>query len=333
MKFGTAIIIFFVAIIALVAEFILYMIFGIGAAFSGSMSSLAGTAFFFVTLMVLTITTAVLAPICSIIELVLNKILDIKKLKSKKQNKFQELFFRDIGTSLLVIFLTLILILMIVFGSVGMKEVNKIDEEKSILDTSDSTVNTETEDIAPKSQDVSEGATLKIYSEEDVKDVVAEAKGMADNTEQKRSFYGKYTIYRGDSYLVMFTPYANTVGVIVGAIEKYDEYTLDDVRTLISGDNIYTTAFNIPTSEYMSSWDTSDIRAVIEDDDGNICRGKIDNVDSEMGEMDDNFNYNYVNSISATFNCFSDMHDKNVDFIYIAGNTKVIFDVDMTQYK
>ena len=83
----------------------------------------------------------------------------------------------------------------------------------------------------------------------------------------------------------------------------------------------------------MSSWDTSDIRAVIEDDDGNICRGKIDNVDSEMGEMDDNFNYNYVNSISATFNCFSDMHDKNVDFIYIAGNTKVIFDVDMTQYK
>ena len=337
MKFGTAIIIFFVAIIALVAEFILYMIFGIGAAFSGSMSSLAGTAFFFVTLMVLTVATGVLAPICSVIELVLNKVLDIKKLKSKKQNKFQELFFRDIGTSLLVIFLALILILMIVFGSIGMKEVNKVGQEDSILDTSsqESTKkvgSSDTQDIAPKTQNIID-TKLKIYNEQDVKDVVADAKGMADNIEQKKAFYAKYTIYKDKSYLVMFTPYANTVGTIVGAIEKYDEYTLDDVRTLISGDNVYTTAFNIPTSDYISSWDTSDVRAVIKDKDGNICRGKIDNVDSEIGEMDANYNYNYKTSISATFNCFSDIHTEDVDFIYIAGNTKVIFDVDMTKYK
>lgn len=341
MKFGTAIIIFFVAIIALVAEFILYMIFGIGAAFSGSINTLAGTAFFFVALMVLTIAAGVLAPICSVIELVLNKIFDFKKNKSKKQNKFAELFLKDIGTSLLLTFLTLILILMIVFGSVGMNSINEIDDSKSILDRTPvvtnneetGTSNNELDEISPINQEVKTPETLKIYNEDDVKRVVAEAKGMADNIEQKRSFYGKYTITKGNSYLVMFTPYANTVGTITRAIEKYDEYTLDDVRKLISRDNIYTTAFKITTSDYISSWDTSNVRAVIEDEEGNICRGKIDNVDSEIGEMDNNFNFNYETSISATFDCFSDMYNKNVNFIYIAGNSKVIFNVNMKNYK
>ena len=136
MKLGTAIIIFFVAIIALVAEFFLYMIFGIGAAFSGSINTLAGTAFFFVSLMVLTIATAVLAPICSVIEIIVNKVVDLSKIKHKKENKLRDWFLKDIGTSLLLIFLTLILIFMIVFGSVGMKEVSKID---SSTDTDTST--------------------------------------------------------------------------------------------------------------------------------------------------------------------------------------------------
>lgn len=341
MKIGTAIIIFFVAIIALVAEFILYMIFGIGAAFSGSINSLAGTAFFFVTLMVMTITTGVLAPICAIIQMIVNKVMDVKKIKSQKQNKITELFLKDIGTSLLLIFLTLILIFMIIFGSVGMKEVNKNTQNNGILDTSptsqksNAVENKETADtssIAPKSQNVSE-TKLKIYTEQDVKDVVAEAKGMADNLDQKKAFYAKYTITQGQSYLVMFTPYANTVGVITGAIEKYDEYTLDTVRQLINLDNVYTTAFNIETPEYISSWDTSTVRAVIEYGNGDICRGKIDKVDSEAGEMDANYNYNYKTSISATFDCFSDIHKQNVKFIYIAGNSKVTFNVDMTKYK
>lgn len=123
MKFGTAIIIFFVAIIAFIAELILYMIFGIGSLFSGSTSSIAGTVFFFLTLMILTVATAILAPICSVFELIINKILDIKKLKSKQQNKFQELFLADIGTSVLVVLLTLILMMMIVFSFFGMKQI------------------------------------------------------------------------------------------------------------------------------------------------------------------------------------------------------------------
>ena len=341
MKIGTAIIIFFVAIIALVAEFILYMIFGIGAILSGGINSLTGTAFFFVTLMVMTIATGVLAPICAIIQIIVDKVMDVKKIKSQKQNKITELFLKDIGTSLLLIFLALILILMIVFGSVGMEEVNKNVQKEGILDTSSisqkpntvkSKETADTSSIVPKTQNVSE-TKLKIYTEQDVKDVVAEAKGMADNLEQKKAFWAKYTITQGQSYLVMFTPYANTVGIITGSIEKYDEYTLDTVRQLINLDNVYTTAFNIQTSEYISSWDTSNVRAVIEYGNGYICRGKIDKVDSETGEMDANYNYNYKTSISATFDCYSDIHKQTIKFIYIAGNFKVTFNADMTKYK
>jgi len=341
MKIGIAIIIFFVAIIALVAEFIIYMIFGIGTIFSGSANSLTGIAFFFTTLMVMTIATGVLAPICAIIQMVVTKIMDIQKIKSHKQNKIKELFLKDIGTSLLLVFLTLILIFMIVFASVGMNAVNSNSQNKGILDTSSTSQksnavgNKETTDIssiAPKTQDAAE-TTLKIYTEQDVTNVVAEAKGMADNLEQKKAFYAKYMLTQGQSDLIMFTPYANTVGIIVGAIEKYDEYTLDTVRQLVNLDNIYTTARNIQTSDYISSYDTSDVRAVIEYGNGAVCRGKIDEVNSELGEMTANYNYNYKTSISATFNCFSDIHTQTVKFVYIAGTSKVTFNVDMTKYK
>ena len=73
MTFGTSIMIFFLAIIALVAEIILFMVFGIGATFSGGLSALSGTAFFFVLLMVLTAATGILAPICALIEVIVKK--------------------------------------------------------------------------------------------------------------------------------------------------------------------------------------------------------------------------------------------------------------------
>ena len=73
MKLATSIIIFFLAILALVAEFILYMIMGMGSAFSGDMSALEGTAFFFVSLMILTAVTGVMAPVSALVELVVKK--------------------------------------------------------------------------------------------------------------------------------------------------------------------------------------------------------------------------------------------------------------------
>jgi len=67
MSISIGIIIFFLSLIALVAEFIIYMILGIGVAFSG-VSDIGSLAWFFVGLMVLTGTIGVLAPISAIIQ-------------------------------------------------------------------------------------------------------------------------------------------------------------------------------------------------------------------------------------------------------------------------
>ena len=73
MKFGTSIIIFFLAIIALVAEFVLYMFFGMGVSFLGSTTMVTGIAFFYSSLMVLTAAIGILAPICALIEMIIGK--------------------------------------------------------------------------------------------------------------------------------------------------------------------------------------------------------------------------------------------------------------------
>jgi len=67
MSIGISILIFFVSIIALVAEFILYFVIGIGTSFSGDINSLTGVAFLFVGLMIITGAIGVLAPICAVI--------------------------------------------------------------------------------------------------------------------------------------------------------------------------------------------------------------------------------------------------------------------------
>ena len=67
MKFSIGIIIFFLAMIALVAEIVLYFIFGIGAAISG-VSGVVGIAGFFVWLMIMTVAAGIGAPICGLIE-------------------------------------------------------------------------------------------------------------------------------------------------------------------------------------------------------------------------------------------------------------------------
>ena len=73
MNFGTAIIIFFLSLSTLVAEFILYMFFGMGAALSNGVSNIETIAKFFVSLMALTAATGILAPICSLVEVITKK--------------------------------------------------------------------------------------------------------------------------------------------------------------------------------------------------------------------------------------------------------------------
>jgi len=118
MKFGTSIMIFFLAIIALVAEFILYMVFGLGAAFSGDLTTLSATALLFVSLMVLTAATGVLAPICALVELIIKK--------------------KNIGVYTMVSILGLILVGLIIFSATGIKRVTetKLPAEHKLPKTS-----------------------------------------------------------------------------------------------------------------------------------------------------------------------------------------------------
>lgn len=73
MKIGVGILIFLVATIALVAEIILYFMFGIGAAVTGEASSVIGVAAFFVWLMFMTVIVGVMSPIAALIEQVTKK--------------------------------------------------------------------------------------------------------------------------------------------------------------------------------------------------------------------------------------------------------------------
>lgn len=68
MNIGLGIVVFFVSLIALVAEIILYLFLGMGASLaSKSSSSLEGLAFFFVGLMILTGALGILYPVCCLI--------------------------------------------------------------------------------------------------------------------------------------------------------------------------------------------------------------------------------------------------------------------------
>jgi len=86
MNIGLGLIVFFVSLIALVAEFILYLIFGFGASFSGDISTLEGTAFFFVGLMVLTGATGILYPLFAVLATL-----------SKKKSIFNKVFLLILG--------------------------------------------------------------------------------------------------------------------------------------------------------------------------------------------------------------------------------------------
>jgi len=68
MNIGVGLLVFFVSLIALIAELVLYFVFGVGSSLAGSgVSSISGIAFFFVGLMLLTGVTGISFPCCCVI--------------------------------------------------------------------------------------------------------------------------------------------------------------------------------------------------------------------------------------------------------------------------
>jgi len=204
-----------------------------------------------------------------------------------------------------------------------------ISDHPSIETTLEGSLDNETsvEDIEAKEQ-----AGSSIYNEDDVTNVVAEAKGMANKESQKLDFAKQYRFTEDDMGLLVFTPYASTVAIISSSIEKYDEYTLDDVRSQLYSNFLTVNLVGMETDEMYSSWDTSDLRVVIEFDTNKICRGEISDVKSEIGDWTAS-DWNYKTSITAGFKCFEEIHNKKVRFVFVAGNQKEYFDVDMSKLK
>lgn len=73
MKVGTSLIIALLAVIAFLAELVLYFVFGLGSALSGDKTSLEGWVFFFTLLMTLTAATGILAPVFATFGLIIKK--------------------------------------------------------------------------------------------------------------------------------------------------------------------------------------------------------------------------------------------------------------------
>lgn len=334
MKFTSAIIIFFLAIFAIVAEFILYMIFGVGAALSGDISGVTGIAAFFVGLMIFTIAAGLFAPICALIEFIISKSSDLDALKKKHQNGFKQWFYKDIGTSLYIILLALTFILVIVIMSVVGNAADEALQEADINTaiTDNPTINTP--ETAPNPIDAippqETATTARLYTDDDITSAIALAKGMADNIDQKTAFMSNYRLQQNGVQLTLFTPFASAVSLVVNRIEKYDPYTQTDVRNAIELNAVMAYADDIRTKDLYYSWDTSDVRAVIEYDD-KICRGSITTLESEI--IDFGATYPYATNIAAAFPCFREVRNKTVRIVYILGSQKTTFDVDMTKYK
>ena len=130
MNIGIGILVFFVSLIALVAEFILYFILGFGASFATNSTAAVGSlAFFFVGLMVITGATGILYPICAIIA-----------VATKNKN---------LGSKIFLIFLGIVTIgYFIIFANTTNKQTaggakSSIEEVKSNLSSSASAITTE----------------------------------------------------------------------------------------------------------------------------------------------------------------------------------------------
>lgn len=155
MNLGIGVLVFFLSLIALVAEIILYFIFGIGAAFSSNnATSISGLAFFFVGLMLITGATGVFYPICSVVALI-----------TKNQKLGNKIFIGILGVVILCYFFVFPILL------------NKQKENKnpnSVVSTNVAQVNTiESKPVNTPSVNVpSENATKKEVKTSAIKEAV-----------------------------------------------------------------------------------------------------------------------------------------------------------------
>ena len=133
MKLGTSIIISLLAVIALAAEFGLYMFFGFGAAITGGESAVSGVAAFFVSLMILTAVMGVAAPISAVVQ-----------ATTKKENAGTYTFLSLMGLTLIVL--------------VGVNAFRPKDKQVVVASATSNSVAVKTEDSSNSSEVPTPGA-------------------------------------------------------------------------------------------------------------------------------------------------------------------------------
>jgi len=225
MKLKDSFIIFFISIITLVAEFILYLIFGIGTAFSGDFKSISGIAIFFVSLMIFTAAIGVLSPVCAFIGFVTKK--------------------EKVGNIILIILLSLVVIFLIVVSL----NFNKYIKEFSTLEETGETIIESTEETT---EETTGEKPAKKMSEEEL--IEASELASAELKEEVRKvieddFGGKLTkfVYDRDNYTIYLAYNSKWAGEDTTKKEIFDivsffvlgscDINLDIVATDCFGDN------------------------------------------------------------------------------------------------
>ena len=206
------------------------------------------------------------------------------------------------------------------------KIVNKEAKNSSLKIDSTSTLAGTSEKISSPKR------LLYMYTDEDVSLVETKGKQLANHEPEQLAFLKEYfTSTYSESYAII-TPYLLSVQSKMSAVEKYDSYTEEDIRNRLSTNEFAISAYDIITDESFYSWDTENARAVIDYGNENVCKGKIEKLESKMGDWTGS-DFQYKTTISAIFNCFEEVYGKKVKAIFILGDKKVTYNVDFTRYK
>lgn len=299
MKLKTSIAITTVALIALFFEFLLFHMYARELILAGKLLHVL----FLIWLIILTLAAAVLAPVCAGIEILVDYYeRRIAGIKDKDRTRFS----KNIGTFLFLFLLLIITVLLVANKSIY---ISRMLEFRKEIDLSINLV----------------------YNQSDVRRSVDEAKKMLDDFERYREFNYKYTIFEQEApKLVIFTPY--TMGVLsiydnlkIEAPHNYSNYSVNrsDVIDILNSSYIHTKLFNPKISGQLSTF--------IEYDD-KICEGMVYNISTyEIVQEDET--KGYLTEALSKYDCYLDIYDEKIKLVYVSGDYKESYDIDMKEYK
>jgi hypothetical protein len=169
------------------------------------------------------------------------------------------------------------------------------------------------------------------YAESDVLSVIEEGRNIAMEEQAFLGFLSSYLTTRDGLSISITTPFGYASLIVKDNHENNLIYDLNDVRDVLYWNTLGAMIFNFKTTNtYSDTSDTGDLKAYIEYNGGTVCESKsFDQVSSEL-DIETTL---YRTTISATFDCYNDVYNKKVRFVFIAGDDEASFDIDMDNLK